>query len=104
MAGLAEGACDDRADDAAGDGDQDRVIAGADPAVTARRGVQAIAAIIVDHAIVGRIATVESLPLGPAAMIVVADHRGPGAGAAVGAVLHDQIERASGRESVGRYG
>src|SRR3546814_18784744 len=76
MAGLAEGACDDRADDAAGDGDQDRVIAGADPAVTARRGVQAIAAIIVDHAIVGRIATVESLPLGPAAMIVLADHRG----------------------------
>src|SRR3546814_4634872 len=76
MAGLAEGACDDRADDAAGDGDQDRVIAGADPAVTARRGVQAIAAIIVDHAIVGRIATVESLPLGPAAMIVLADHGG----------------------------
>ena len=57
----------DRADDPAGDRDQHCVITRAVPVVTARRGRQAIAAIIVDDPVIGRIAAIEALAANEAA-------------------------------------
>ena len=69
---LAQRAGQDGGDHAARDADQQRVIARLDIAVTAGRGLQVAAAIIVHDAVVAGLAIVETLALAPGAAIMVA--------------------------------
>ena len=65
-----EGVGENRADDPAGDRDQDGIIARLDPSVTARSASQVVVARVGNHPVVHRVALVETLATLPPVTLV----------------------------------
>src|SRR3569623_1230812 len=88
---LVECAGEHRADQAAGHGDEHRVIARAHPVITARRGIEMTTAIpppVVEHPVIVRLAIVEALAAAPVAVLRAARHGSLYDDGAAGFVAH----------------